>query len=65
MVYTTGFQFMALPARNVIVPTHTQPEQDTAQPPSRKRLVLFAVGLVALSAFMYFSIIIKTAMMGP
>jgi len=36
------------------------------QPPAnRKKLVLFGLGLVALAALMYGSIIVKTALMGP
>jgi hypothetical protein len=44
-----------------------QPQNTSSkdQSASRKKLLLFALGLVAVSAFMYGSIIIKTAMMGP
>jgi hypothetical protein len=35
------------------------------QPPSRKKMVLFALMLGAMSLFMYVSFIIKTAVKGP
>lgn len=34
-------------------------------PPDRKKLVLFALMLLAISAFMYVSFIVKTAVKGP
>jgi hypothetical protein len=36
-----------------------------APPPSKTRLRLFAWGLLAISAFMFVSIIVKTALQGP
>ena len=35
------------------------------QTPSRKKLILFALGLGAMAMFMYGSIIVKTALLGP
>ena len=35
------------------------------QTPSRKKLILFALGLGAMAVFMYGSIIVKTALLGP
>ncbi len=34
-------------------------------PPDRKKMVLFALTLLAISAFMYVSFIVKTAVNGP
>lgn len=34
-------------------------------PPDRKKMVLFAAMLLAISAFMYVSFILKTAIKGP
>ena len=34
-------------------------------PPSRKKLNWIGVGLLAISAFMFISIIVKTALKGP
>jgi hypothetical protein len=46
--------------------TGTFPPGPTPPPPgTRKKLTLFAIGLLALAAFMYGSIIVKTALMGP
>ena len=42
-------------------PNKPQPQQQM----SRKKLVLFAICLAVISAGMYISIIIKTAVIGP
>ncbi len=36
-----------------------------ASPPSKTRLRLFAIGLLSVAAFMFVSIIVKTALQGP
>ena len=44
---------------------HPQNNQSNTPPVSRKKLVIFAICLGLVSTFMYVSIIIKTATIGP
>lgn len=48
-----------------ICPEHKHPLDPKAPPPDRKKMVLFALMLLAISAFMYVSFIVKTAVKGP
>jgi hypothetical protein len=45
--------------------SQTEQKPQAPRPLSRKKLVLFAICLAVVSAGMYVSIIIKTAVIGP